>query len=547
MDKIKVEQLTFSYDGEHNAVENVSFQIEAGSYTTIVGHNGSGKSTIAKLLIGLLEKGNGAIYIDQIELTIDSVYDIRNKVGIVFQNPDNQFIGATVADDIAFGLENHQVPTEKMQDIIERYAEKVNMRKYLNSEPTRLSGGQKQRVAIAGVLAMQPEILIFDESTSMLDPQGKAEINALIQEIHQESNITIISITHDIEEVATADHVIVMDRGHVVMDGKPDDILLHEQKLLDLQLDIPFALKFRNALKKQQVEISACTRTMPITFKQVAHTYNPDSPLSYAALKNVNLDIAEGKVTAIIGETGSGKSTLVQHLNALLLPSEGKIEIIDKIIYAQEKPKNLKDLRKQVGLVFQFPEYQLFEETIEKDISFGPKNFGVSEEEAKQKAKQMLSIVGLDESYLERSPFDLSGGQKRRIAIAGILAMDPQVLVLDEPTAGLDPQGAKDMMQLFVRMNKEFHKTVLIVTHDMEHVLQYCDEVVVMQNGEVAQTCDVRSFFEQIALLEQLHINPPAVIRLREELRRKGFTIDKTILDIDELARVVASEVKMHE
>ena len=179
MDKIKVEQLTFSYDGEHNAVENVSFQIEAGSYTTIVGHNGSGKSTIAKLLIGLLEKGNGAIYIDQIELTIDSVYDIRNKVGIVFQNPDNQFIGATVADDIAFGLENHQVPTEKMQDIIERYAEKVNMRKYLNSEPTRLSGGQKQRVAIAGVLAMQPEILIFDESTSMLDPQGKAEINAL--------------------------------------------------------------------------------------------------------------------------------------------------------------------------------------------------------------------------------------------------------------------------------------------------------------------------------------------------------------------------------
>lgn len=259
MDKIKVEQLTFSYDGEHNAVENVSFQIEAGSYTTIVGHNGSGKSTIAKLLIGLLEKGNGAIYIDQIELTIDSVYDIRNKVGIVFQNPDNQFIGATVADDIAFGLENHQVPTEKMQDIIERYAEKVNMRKYLNSEPTRLSGGQKQRVAIAGVLAMQPEILIFDESTSMLDPQGKAEINALIQEIHQESNITIISITHDIEEVATADHVIVMDRGHVVMDGKPDDILLHEQKLLDLQLDIPFALKFRNALKKQQVEIFACT------------------------------------------------------------------------------------------------------------------------------------------------------------------------------------------------------------------------------------------------------------------------------------------------
>ena len=286
---------------------------------------------------------------------------------------------------------------------------------------------------------------------------------------------------------------------------------------------------------------------MSIELKNVTYTYSQGTAYESHALKDINLVIPDGQFIGVIGHTGSGKSTLVQHLNALLLPSEGKIEIIDKIIYAQEKPKNLKDLRKQVGLVFQFPEYQLFEETIEKDISFGPKNFGVSEEEAKQKAKQMLSIVGLDESYLERSPFDLSGGQKRRIAIAGILAMDPQVLVLDEPTAGLDPQGAKDMMQLFVRMNKEFHKTVLIVTHDMEHVLQYCDEVVVMQNGEVAQTCDVRSFFEQIALLEQLHINPPAVIRLREELRRKGFTIDKTILDIDELARVVASEVKMHE
>ena len=262
------------------------------------------------------------------------------------------------------------------------------------------------------------------------------------------------------------------------------------------------------------------------------------------AVDHLSLKIESGSFIAVLGHNGSGKSTFAKHINALLTPTDGTLWVNGMDTKDEE---HLWDIRQNAGMVFQYPEYQLFEETIEKDISFGPKNFGVSEEEAKQKAKQMLSIVGLDESYLERSPFDLSGGQKRRIAIAGILAMDPQVLVLDEPTAGLDPQGAKDMMQLFVRMNKEFHKTVLIVTHDMEHVLQYCDEVVVMQNGEVAQTCDVRSFFEQIALLEQLHINPPAVIRLREELRRKGFTIDKTILDIDELARVVASEVKMHE
>ncbi|MCR0206287.1 energy-coupling factor transporter ATPase [[Clostridium] innocuum] len=259
MEKIRVEDLTFSYDKETNAVEHVSFTIDEGSYTTIIGHNGSGKSTIAKLLIGLLDKDQGHIYVDQEELTMDTLYDIRDKVGIVFQNPDNQFIGATVADDIAFGLENHQVETEKMQPIIERFAQKVKMTDYMQSEPTKLSGGQKQRVAIAGVLAMSPQIIIFDESTSMLDPQGKAEINELIQEIHKESNITIISITHDIEEVSKSDHVIVMDGGHVVMMGLPDDILRKEKELIDLQLDIPFALKFTKAMRRHGVDMKDCT------------------------------------------------------------------------------------------------------------------------------------------------------------------------------------------------------------------------------------------------------------------------------------------------
>ena len=255
MDKIRVEDLTFSYDGERNAVNHVSFSVEDGSYTTIIGHNGSGKSTIAKLLIGLLEKESGNIYVDDQALTEENIYDIRDKIGIVFQNPDNQFIGATVADDIAFGLENHQVETSKMQPIIERFAQKVNMSAYMNSEPTKLSGGQKQRVAIAGVLAMSPQIIIFDESTSMLDPQGKAEINELIQEIHKESKMTIISITHDIEEVAHSDDVIVMDDGRIVMHGKPEEILLQEEKLIDLKLDIPFSLKIARKLQKKGYQI----------------------------------------------------------------------------------------------------------------------------------------------------------------------------------------------------------------------------------------------------------------------------------------------------
>lgn len=258
MEIIKLENLYFSYNQDTPVIKNISLSIEEGSYTTIIGHNGSGKSTIAKLMIGLLEAQSGNIVIDQLPLDEAHIYEIRNRIGIVFQNPDNQFIGATVADDIAFGLENHQVPSEQMQDIIETFAEKVSMSKFLNSEPTKLSGGQKQRVAIAGVLAMKPQIIIFDEATSMLDPQGKAEINALIQVIHRQENLTMISITHDIEEVAHSDHVIVLDQGQVVMEGKPEDVLLHDQKLIDLSLDIPNALKFQKALWKQGVKLRPC-------------------------------------------------------------------------------------------------------------------------------------------------------------------------------------------------------------------------------------------------------------------------------------------------
>ena len=253
MKKIEIEHLSFSYDEQIKALDDVSFSIEEGSYTVIVGHNGSGKSTIAKLMIGLMEAQSGIIRVDGTVLKEESVYDIRDKIGIVFQNPDNQFIGATVADDIAFGLENHQVPHDQMQAIIDEFAARVNMSKYLNSEPTKLSGGQKQRVAIAGVLAMRPQILIFDESTSMLDPQGKAEINALVKRIHEETGITIISITHDIEEMVSSDHVIVMKEGKVVMDGTPAEVLNNEEELSKMQLDIPFSLKFVNEMKKQGI------------------------------------------------------------------------------------------------------------------------------------------------------------------------------------------------------------------------------------------------------------------------------------------------------
>lgn len=252
---IEVKNLVFSYDESRKTIDDVSFSVEKGMYTTIVGHNGSGKSTIAKLIAGLLEKQSGSILVEGKELNIENLYEIRSHIGIVFQNPDNQFIGSTVRDDIAFGLENHCVPQEEMDAIIDLNAARVHMTDYMNQEPTHLSGGQKQRVAIAGVLAMKPDILIFDEATSMLDPQGKDEIKKVIKQIHEESGLTILSITHDIDEVASSDYVIAMQDGKVAMTGTPHEVFANEAKLKEMKLDIPFAMKMRKELEKQGISL----------------------------------------------------------------------------------------------------------------------------------------------------------------------------------------------------------------------------------------------------------------------------------------------------
>ena len=264
---------------------------------------------------------------------------------------------------------------------------------------------------------------------------------------------------------------------------------------------------------------------MSIEARNLGHVYSPDTPFAYQALDGASVRIPDGKMTAIIGQTGSGKSTFVQHLNGLLVPTAGELEVLGRKILPGMKIKDLKELRRQVGLVFQFPEYQLFEETIGRDIAFGPKNFGVSEEDALEQVKAVLPVVGLDESYLERSPFDLSGGQKRRVAIAGILVLDPEVLVLDEPAAGLDPQGATEMMELFADLNIKAGKTVLLVTHDMEHVLKYCDHVIVMDQGKVAREADVDEFFSHPEWLEAIGIDPPGIVRLQLRLRERGMDL----------------------
>ena len=263
MNVVSVKNVSFSYDGEHPTLRDVSFDVEAGSYVAIIGHNGSGKSTLAKILMGLLGGWKGEVSLFGLELCEKNIVELRKRIGIVFQNPDNQFVGSTVSDDIAFGLENRQIPHEEMQGIIEKYARETGMIEFLEREPGSLSGGQKQRVAIAGVLAMKPELIILDEATAMLDPKGKNEIASIIKRMKQDNpSLTILSITHDDEEAARADQVIVMNDGETVLSGTPSEVFASEEKLKEIRLDIPFFLSLVHALKRNGVEVPSSVDTL---------------------------------------------------------------------------------------------------------------------------------------------------------------------------------------------------------------------------------------------------------------------------------------------
>jgi energy-coupling factor transport system ATP-binding protein len=284
---------------------------------------------------------------------------------------------------------------------------------------------------------------------------------------------------------------------------------------------------------------------MDISLQQVEYRYQANTPFERLALQNVSFDVPEGTYLAIIGHTGSGKSTVLQHLNALLKPTKGKVVIGDSEIRAGEKQKNLKRIRQKVGIVFQFPEHQLFEETIEKDICFGPMNFGVSEEEAKKRAREALTQVGLSEDFLQRSPFDLSGGQMRRVAIAGVLAMKPDVIVLDEPTAGLDPRGRKEIMNMFYQLHQDNGLSTILVTHSMEDAARYADQIVIMHKGEVYKKGTPEEIFTAPEGLMKMGLDVPDVIRFQKQYEERFHTkLSRICLTTEQLADAVAESLK---
>ncbi|MFJ5717734.1 energy-coupling factor ABC transporter ATP-binding protein [Neobacillus sp. NPDC093127] len=279
---------------------------------------------------------------------------------------------------------------------------------------------------------------------------------------------------------------------------------------------------------------------MDISLQHIDYRYQANTPFERLAIEDVSIDIPSGTYMAIIGHTGSGKSTVLQHLNALLQPSNGTVKIGDREIKAQQKNKNLKHVRQKVGIVFQFPEHQLFEETVEKDIIFGPLNFGVSEPVAKQRARQALKQVGLAEEILEKSPFDLSGGQMRRVAIAGVLAMEPDVIVLDEPTAGLDPRGRKEIMDMFYALHKDRNLSTILVTHSMEDAARYADQIVIMQQGKVVNQGTPEEIFSSPIELVKMGLDVPEVVRFQLKLEEKtGMKLGRIYLSIEELSAAV--------
>ena len=583
------EKVTFSYEAENDdifadsatfSLSETDFSVEQGEFVAVLGHNGSGKSTLARLINGLLTPTSGKITVLGLDATDENnLFEIRKQVGLVFQNPDNQTVASIVEDDIAFGPENIGVPREEIGERIDFALNAVGMSEFRYSTTSRLSGGQKQRIAIAGVLALKPRVMILDESTAMLDPRGRKEVMDVVLRLNKEENITVLLITHFPEEALLADRAVVMNHGKIVLSGAPKEVLSQEELLKECSLTLPRPLKICRELQKNGVaipdafdaetlavslaslmqkasdstaekvenidETTVDDRQNAIFCENLSYTYNEASPFASYALNGVNIHVKEGDFFGIIGHTGSGKSTFVQHLNALIkLPTAEKkykekkrkkrVEIKPKTVLSvdgfdlTQKTTDFKSLRKKVGMVFQYPEYQLFAETVFEDVAFGLKNFSenLSDKEVEEAVREAIERVGLCYDEIKnRSPFELSGGQKRRVAIAGVIVTKPEILVLDEPAAGLDPLGKEEIMSLLHKMHESWCKTVIIVSHDMDEIAENCNRVAVFADGKVLALSSPKSLFIDNAFTNEGGVGLPFTAKLLRELNEKGVNV----------------------
>ncbi|MBQ9730042.1 MAG: energy-coupling factor transporter ATPase [Clostridia bacterium] len=577
------------------SLKSVDFSVAEGEFVAVLGENGSGKSTLARLSNGLLKPTSGEITVMGVSVgDPKNTFEVRKNVGIVFQNPDNQTVASIVEDDVAFGPENVGIPREEIGERIDFALSAVGMQEYRYATTSRLSGGQKQRIAIAGVLALKPKIMILDESTAMLDPKGRREVVEVVRRLNKEENITVLMITHFPEEALLADRAIVMSGGQIVMEGTPQEVFQKSEDLARYRLTVPRQIALCRTLSEVGVNVPDClsveeiaeniarekglykkinaeqapvfeseTEQGKIVCENLHYTYNAASPFSTHALCGVSLEIASGEFFGVLGQTGSGKSTFVQHLNALLkLPTAQKKYNPKKKKYADlpraklvvngfdlaDKNTDFRALRKKVGMVFQYPEYQLFAETVFEDVAFGLRNFAeecLSEEEVVAAVKDALETVGLDyETYKNRSPFELSGGQKRRVAIAGVIVVKPEILVMDEPAAGLDPRGKEEIINLLKRVKEKWCKTVIIVSHDMDEIAENCSRAAIFENGKIAAVGTPKELFEGEkgkSKAELAGLEVPFIGALTRDLQVRGVDIVSNYTTLDFIRSVKKS------
>ncbi len=575
MNIIEVENVSFDYisrdeDGKEISrspvLKDISLSVPEGQFLAILGHNGCGKSTLAKHFNAILTPTAGKVTVAGIDTSDEErLFDIRQTVGMVFQNPDNQLVATIVEEDVAFAPENMGVPQPEIRRRVDEALKQVDMYEYRDHAPHQLSGGQKQRVAIAGVIAMQPKCIVMDEPTAMLDPKGRREVMKTIRMLNKEKGITVVLITHYMDEAAQADRVVVMDGGKIIMDNVPKKIFSRVKELRAVGLDVPQVTELCDMLIEKGVDISPeiiheqeCAealfmltkgrsavippkpeepvednRPVVLTADKVTYKYSVGTPFEKTAVDSVDLEIREGEFVGIIGHTGSGKSTLIQHFNGLVKPTSGRVLVDGADIWG--RGVNIRDIRFKVGLVFQYSEHQLFEETVAKDIAYGPKNMGLTEEEIKQRvvsAAESMDIVKL----LNKSPFELSGGQQRRVALAGVLAMDPEVLILDEPAAGLDPKGRDKILGQIKQYHEKYGKTILLVSHSMEDIVKYAGKVLVMNKSRLFCYDTVDRVFARTEELAKIGLDVPQVTRMSHILKSLGTDIGNDIYTTERAA-----------
>lgn len=556
---IRAEQVRFQYkkrdvDGNVIATEEilkgVDLTIKKGEFIALLGRNGSGKTTFSKQLNAILRPSEGMVTVDEMGTRdAEKLYDIRQHVGMVFQNPDNQMVAANVEEEVAFGPENLGMESDTIVARVKQALEQVRMWKRRKTAPNHLSGGQKQRIAIAGILAMHPDYIVLDEPTAMLDPKGRKEVMEALQRLNQEQEMTVILITHDMEEAALASRVILLADGQVRFDGTPEDFFGEDALLAEMGMEAPLSYRVQQAMgsaanlqsgageKRDKCKIDALDIFEKdkdlLSLQHVSYIYSPGTAYEKVALDDVNLSLGKGEIVGLAGHTGSGKSTMIQLLNGLLKPTSGTVTFGGKDIHAKGYSGNY--LRSKVGMVFQYPEHQMICDTVWEDVAFGPSKQGLTGEACETRVEEALRFVDLPEKYYQASPLQLSGGQKRRVAIAGVLAMHPEYIILDEPAAGLDAAGKREIFDRIRRMSREQGIGVLLVSHSMEDLAEYADRIIVLDDGKKILDDRPAQVFAKRETLADCGLDVPETVKLADKLRANGYQIPQNVIREKEL------------